>query len=259
MEQILQSDILRTDAYLHAFPTEYMKVDVVFLNRSVVWRDMNVSPPNTYGWYPKLICGHGDYALTESMMNRYNVGTWWGTNRQTPRMKGLPLGITNDTDESPVHRIYGNIPCMIEALQMPKTHTNICYMNFSVQTYPQERMIVRELFQSKSWVTIGAQVDSLDGRRRYLQEIRQHSFVLCPRGAGVDTHRLWETLYMGSIPIVIRDIAHDGWLDLPILFIDSWSDVTEEFLRQESVRFANTNWNLEKLKASYWIDRIQTT
>ena len=33
-------------------------------------------------------------------------------------------------------------------------------------------------------------------------EAAQSKFVLCPSGLGFDTYRLWETLMLGSIPIV---------------------------------------------------------
>jgi hypothetical protein len=33
-------------------------------------------------------------------------------------------------------------------------------------------------------------------------DIAQSKFVLCPSGLGFDTYRLWETIILGSIPIV---------------------------------------------------------
>jgi hypothetical protein len=130
-------------------------------------------------------------------------------------------------------------------------------MNFTIANYPVERQQVWNLFKDKDWVSLDKFSNTRDGRKHYLQQIRNHSFVLCPRGNGVDTYRLWETLYMGSIPIVRKDIAHRDWMDLPILFIDSWEEVTEERLRNELQRFQNTTWNMEKLRASYWIERIR--
>lgn len=41
--------------------------------------------------------------------------------------------------------------------------------------------------------------------------INEHSFVFCPYGNGLDTYRLWETLYLGSVPIL--DHAHQQYLD----------------------------------------------
>lgn len=88
-------------------------------------------------------------------------------------------------------------------------------------------------------------------------EIRNSKFVFCPRGNGIDTHRLWETLYMGSIPIVrFEPQTHHLFTDLPILFIDDWSVITEEFLQEKYREITSKTWNMEKLKVGYWFDFI---
>lgn len=59
---------------------------------------------------------------------------------------------------------------------------------------------------------------------RYSEELHSHRFVLCPEGNGVDTHRLWETLYSGSIPVVIKNSWSSSLLEFgfPIIQTDSW-------------------------------------
>jgi hypothetical protein len=44
--------------------------------------------------------------------------------------------------------------------------------------------------------------------------------------------------------------------DLPICFINSWEDLTPEFLEREDKRIYSGYWNMGKLKVSYWIDKI---
>ena len=106
-------------------------------------------------------------------------------------------------------------------------------------------------------VKIGSIQNTIEGRIIFLREIKSSKFVLCPRGNGLDTHRLWETLYMGSIPIVKRDIGYNDFSDLPICFIDQWEQVTPEFLEKEFLRINNHSWNMETLKIGYWIDKIK--
>lgn len=38
--------------------------------------------------------------------------------------------------------------------------------------------------------------------RSYARLAREYPIIAAPRGNGIDTHRLWETLYRGSIPVV---------------------------------------------------------
>ena len=58
--------------------------------------------------------------------------------------------------------------------------------------------------------------------------MRKTLFVPCPRGNGLDTHRIWEALYLGAIPVVLnsdRFAALEGW---PILFIEEWKEIIEK-------------------------------
>jgi hypothetical protein len=145
---------------------------------------------------------------------------------------------------------------MVESKGKPKTIHNLVYMNFLIQTYEAERQSCYSTFVGKPWVTLGQSDKTLESRKKFLSEIRNHLFVLCPRGNGVDTHRVWETLYMGSIPIVKKVDAMNDFNDLPILFIHNWSDITEDFLLGEYQRILNTEWNMKKLTFSYWKERI---
>ncbi|MGH9169486.1 MAG: exostosin domain-containing protein [Acidimicrobiales bacterium] len=44
-----------------------------------------------------------------------------------------------------------------------------------------------------------------EGRRVYLNEIRDSSFVLCPRGLSPTTLRVYETMQLGRVPVIISD------------------------------------------------------
>jgi hypothetical protein len=62
--------------------------------------------------------------------------------------------------------------------------------------------------------------------------MREHRYVLAPHGHGLDTHRLWEALYMGCIPIVQRSAMDSRLLaDLPVLLVDTYEEVTPRLLR----------------------------
>lgn len=251
------SDIITTDKYLAAFRQNYYKMDSIQYDQPMDWRGSIHQPPSKTSRI--IISGHSDFPITEQLAHKYPFAVWFGVNKQTSHVRGLPLGITNNTNESEYHPIYGNVDMMVDVVSKPRDIKNLVYMNFSIETYPTERGKVWNMFSNKDWVTVGNPENSMEGRRTFLENARNHDFVLCPRGNGVDTHRLWETLYMGSIPIVISDIAHTDWNDLPILFVNSWEDVTEEFLQKQLYRIQNTSWNLKKLHVGYWIKHIQET
>jgi hypothetical protein len=67
------------------------------------------------------------------------------------------------------------------------------------------------------------------------QKTLESQYALCPRGCGVDTHRFYECIYLGCIPIVIRtNTVFDRLYNVfPCLMVDKWSDITEELLDKE--------------------------
>jgi hypothetical protein len=251
-----KEDIITSDRIHAAFPFHYHKTDAFYSGgRPILWRGQVCRVPPQADTL--IVTGHSDFPIVDRLLDLYPHASWWGTNIQTPRAHGVPLGITNATHESDLHPIYGDLDCMVKVAHEPRDIANLVYMNFAVGTFPTERQSVWDRFSESPWVTAGTPVSTLEGRTTFLRDVRSHSFVLCPRGNGIDTHRLWETLYMGSIPIVRWDIAHSGWTDLPILFVNSWEEVTEERLRAELPRFQTSSRNLEKLKVGYWIQRIR--
>jgi hypothetical protein len=57
-------------------------------------------------------------------------------------------------------------------------------------------------------------------------------YALCPRGCGVDTHRFYESIYLGCVPIVVRTntVFDRLYAAFPCLVVERWADVTEELL-----------------------------
>jgi hypothetical protein len=258
-----KDDIICTDKYLSLeSPTiSYHKTDLLVGNsNSIIWRNNvhTIHPSNIW------ITGHSDYSVDDYIFNKFNSNCrrWFTVNKDAnnEKIKALPLGITNNTNESNIHPIYGSVDIMFDVLSQPKCFTNLVYLNFNINTYPVERQACYDYFYDKKYVTLGTINNTLEGRKRFLEEIRNHKFVLCPRGNGIDTHRLWETLYMGSIPIVKKHIAMSEFNDLPILFVDNWSDIIDEaFLENKYNEIINQQWNLDKLKFSYWKQLIRDT
>jgi hypothetical protein len=45
-------------------------------------------------------------------------------------------------------------------------------------------------------------------------------------------------------------------MDLPILWIDNWNQVSEEYLIEQEKVIQSKEWTMEKLKVGYWITKI---
>lgn len=239
----------------------YMKMDTLKSGSSINWRGQ----VNSIRSAPCWISGHGAVPLTSTMYESYKTlyKVWFSTNaiHEHPSIYQIPLGLPNYCNDSALHLIYGNQDILLEVLQetpKPAEEKGLVFMNFVINTNSAVRQRVWDMFKDKPWVLTAPNVVTLEGRKAFLREIRNHKFVLCPRGYGVDTHRLWETLYLGSIPIVVRDPAMRDFVDLPIAWIDDWTEVTPEWLESEYARITASAppFPHEKLRMSYWENKI---
>jgi hypothetical protein len=58
----------------------------------------------------------------------------------------------------------------------------------------------------------------------YYEDMCHTKFVLCPVGAGVDTHRVYEALACGATPVVLHSTLDHLYSTLPICIVNSWTD-----------------------------------
>lgn len=183
-----------------------------------------------------------------------NVVKWYSQNIniKDDRLESLPIGLEN-IKWFPELRKKEKI---LNKLETQKNIKNLVYMNHNLNTNLTKRVEPYLFLKDSKFTTVqlGSNGQNFD---EYIDNIYNHKFVICPEGNGIDTHRKWETLYLNSIPIEKRSINNSFYEDLPICFINDWSEITEEFLNNEYDRIKNTKWNLEKLEMPYWKNKIR--
>jgi len=184
-----------------------------------------------------------------------NVDKWFAQNVNivSDKIESLPIGLENNRWFPQINKKAQ----MTAKLQQPKKIKNLAYMNFRLKR-AKERPEIYTKLETKPWITKKRGTNGLDFEE-YLDNVYNHQFVLSPRGNGIDTHRTWECLYMGTIPIERRNINNQYYTDLPICFVDDWDEITEEFLHKEYDRITTSTWNMDKLKFGYWEKKILTS
>jgi hypothetical protein len=239
----------------------YIKTDIIKYG----YRDL-VSNGGWNGFYNTcdlrntrtLVTGYSDFPIDGheyDILEQPTLQKWFANNVGICHSKlvAVPLGLPNEVD----FPVYGNTRRLHEvANSAPKNAKKLAYMNFRVETFPSERLPVKEMFSGLPWVTEGYIDWSEEGYRKYLEEIRDHKFCICPRGNGVDTHRTLESIYLGSIPICKRSVALEQFSELPILFIDDWSEITPEYLEKVYEDFSTRDFDIRKILMSYWKKQI---
>ncbi|MFZ4107332.1 hypothetical protein [Flavobacterium sp.] len=117
---------------------------------------------------------------------------------------------------------------LLSKMHIEAQPSKLLYINHSVHTNVAARSGIKELFYNKPWATV---IDARINYPKFLSDIKNHKFVICPIGNAIDCHRNWEVLYMRRVPVMIKnDYLQKLFKDLPVLFVDSYSDISEVFL-----------------------------
>ena len=77
-----------------------------------------------------------------------------------------------------------------------------------------------------------------------MKRLSTYEFCICPEGNGVDTHRLWECLYLKVVPVVIESeftkiLQTNG---VPLFILDNWDNFDVSKLN-----YSNFNFSSEKI------------
>jgi hypothetical protein len=70
----------------------------------------------------------------------------------------------------------------------------------------------------------------------YIKELSTYKFCLSPPGRGVDTHRTWEALMVGTIPIMISTALDSLFEKLPVIIVKDWFEINEEYIQIANTR-----------------------
>jgi len=269
-ELVNQNDLIFTDQYLnHAGKCEtcfYHKSSLIF--KSDFWRgeyQKSLLRTKISGKKITLLLGHSDKLIASKVcfVSRLKgFHSTWSVNAKPFRnnLYSIPLGLSNPTMESPLHEISGDIDLLLESLKFGDYEFEFnpnYYVNFTVATNPIERQFVIDVLKRIGVKSFNQKFDR-GGRLDYLKGIRQSTFVICPEGNGVDTHRLWETLYLGRIPIIKNNLAISSLIsDLPVLVVNDWNELLDQNLVKEKyTSLRKREFDFKKLSASYWIGRF---
>lgn len=155
--------------------------------------------------------------------------TWFMANCNVshPRIHPLPFGVNSPDPDNTF-----SLPklCMggVVLPSMAKL-----YLNFSEHTFQRRMLNLR--FQNVDWATVVTKEDANGpasiSHEEYINDLEMHRWVLCPPGVGLDSFRVWETLFCGNFPVMERD-HWNNWMDgvLPVILLDSFEELYEDGL-----------------------------
>jgi hypothetical protein len=144
------------------------------------------------------------------------------------KLISIPIGIQN------LQWFDHNIFFFVKNLDVPKTKH--IYFNFNLSTHHSRQKCYDILKNKIPW-------NDFKNKKEFYIELKSHKYAICPRGNGIDTHRLWECIYLNVIPIVIKD-DFPNIDNLPIIILENWNEI-------DKIN-AFTNQKLSKITVSYY-------
>jgi hypothetical protein len=125
------------------------------------------------------------------------------------KLLSIPIGIENSQWFN--HDIFHNIR------KNNFKKTKHIYFYFNINTHQSRQDCYNKLKNKLIWNT-------RKNKKEYFIELAQHKYAICPRGNGLDTHRIWECLYLNVIPIVIKSDFPNIY-NLPIIILNNWESI----------------------------------
>jgi hypothetical protein len=185
-----------------------------------------------------------------------NVVSAYATNNQfvDRRAVAVPLGV----------RINRLRPLRFVRQNLDRAEKGLLYGNFALNNryyrpdrsgVPHIRKRLVEQMRNAPWATLDIAADHREEPAdliRYYVQTARHKFVLSPEGSGIDCYRTWEALYLGAIPIVVASPAMSAFSNLPILFTEDYSELSEKYLERRWHEFSRRVFEPDKALRSYY-------
>ena len=174
---------------------------------------------------------------------------WYGQNSYSEKVIPLPIGFENKRWEA----TFGpKTKWLIEARNKKYDPVKTAYLNCNKNTSLAERQLCYDSASQMKFISIDEPNLSYV---EYLERIKQHKFVLSPRGNGLDCHRTWEILMMRRVPVIKREGSMERlYKNMPVLFVDNWSDLNSINLDEVYDKFSFDNQDY--LTVDYWLNFI---
>lgn len=214
-----------------------------------------------------IITGNSDYEITDEIVGHVPrcVTKWYAQNASATSeiIQGIPIGLENTANcIIQGHGIgWEHAKKKVEILSKPPINikpTRKMYANFSLDTHSSRVEVARicsnvhdvtlELSDNHSQINNKSYSD-------YTSNILDHQMIVCPRGNGIDCHRIWEVLYLNRVPIVKKEKALRFFEELPILFLDSWDQLQDRDYIETQYNLVKNNTS-DMLDMGYWNEKV---
>ena len=194
-----------------------------------------------------LVTHNSDENITEKYIHiaeHEKVQSWFAQNVmiEHPKVNILPIGVANSMWP---HGSTEIIERYAKNLAAEQQRTNNFYFSFN-NTNDNVRTYCKEVLSQK-----GLLFTEPVPFEEYIINLCNTKYCICPEGNGIDTHRFWEALYCGCIPIVLKNKLTEKLVKkFPCIVFNSWQELDIEQL-------SNKNYNILPVRKQITMNAVK--
>jgi hypothetical protein len=180
-----------------------------------------------------LISGNNDEEITEQKYKKIadhpKIIKWYAQNVcfKHEKLEPFTIGLANEMWE------HGYSQKFLDIYKQKYEKTNDVYFNFNINTHYSRNECYDKL---KDYYEFLQYMNPIENFKR----LSSYKFCICPRGNGIDTHRLAECWYLKVVPIVLKneyiDIIKNS-NSLPIIILNDWDELKDMKLNYNDYHF----------------------
>ena len=213
-----------------------------------------------------ILTGNSDIPINNlhlKYINQENIIAWFAQNVEIihPKLKTIPIGIAN------AGYPFGDVKILQKIQKENNKKNNLFYCNFTVDTNKKERQYCLEQTNLSIIEHTNGGWDGVYGIHGinkkvpntfegYLRDLSKSYFSICPKGNGIDSHRVWESLYVKTIPVVTKTLIAQEHCYIPMIVLDDWSDFKHIKFNEELYTKVWNNFDLDDLNMPNYLQRM---
>jgi hypothetical protein len=211
------------------------------------------------------------YNQTDILLQSSKLIKWYTKNPSIvhDKIKPIPIGIKWQMnsqlffgeDNSKVLTFYKSIAPNVSTVEnnFKTNKTNLVYFNFNTATTVNCFYTPYNSLRDKIKSTLlknDIKYNQDQPFNEYIKTLSTYKFAVSPPGKGIDSHRTWEALFSGCIPIVLSSPLNSLYKDLPVLILENYSSLSEEYLNFIYQSISSKEYDFNILFSKYWKDQL---
>ncbi len=137
-----------------------------------------------------------------------------------PKVTAIPVGLNHD--EFPTKQINYLHPSIVKTSAFEARLHNKVLQSDRIR---QESQYDRRRKVNGLCTTTWSHFCDVKQSKSFFETAQQYPFALCVNGGGIDPNpKAWEALMAGTIPIIMRFPGDTIYRDLPVAYVDDWTE-----------------------------------